>query len=238
LNKKYSDYKSLGAQLTSKMGRAGTRFSVWAPHAAHISVIGYFNDWNGKYHPMKKKAQTGIWSIFIPDLSENTIYKYEIVNANGKKNHKIDPVAFSTGVSPDFSCRIIDLSKYKWCDQQWQKTKKKRDKWHQPISIYELHPGSWRRHTNGDYYSYIDMADYLVDYVKCLGYTHIELMPIMEHPFDGSWGYQCTGYFAPNSRFGAPEDFMYLIDCCHQAGLGVILDWVPSHFCRDNHGLA
>ena len=231
-------YKTLGAQLISEKGQPGTRFSVWAPHAARVSVVGYFNNWNDKCHPMGKKGQTGIWSIFIPDLAEGTIYKFEIISTNSNKSHKIDPLAFSTGVSPDFSCRVIDLSKYKWNDHKWQKAKIRCDKWQQPISIYELHPGSWRRHTNGDYYSYIDMADYLVDYVKCLGYTHIELMPIMEHPFDGSWGYQCTGYFAPNSRFGVPEDFMYFIDCCHQAGIGVILDWVPSHFCRDKHGLA
>ena len=237
-NKKYTDYKTLGAQLTSEKGLPGTRFSVWAPHAENVRVVGYFNHWNGEHHQMVKKARTGVWSIFIPNLGENTIYKYEIVCADGRKFHKIDPVAFFTGVSPDFSCRVVDLSKHKWHDHQWQKTKKEHDKWQRPVSIYELHAGSWRRHANGTYYSYIDMIDSLVDYVKCLGYTHIEFMPIMEHPFDGSWGYQCTGYFAPNSRFGSPEDFMYFIDCCHQAEIGVILDWVPSHFCRDEHGLA
>jgi len=238
LNKKYSEYKSLGAQIVSKKKETGTLFSVWAPHATSVRVVGDFNHWYGEYHSMIKKDKTGIWSLFIPDLGPGTAYKYEIITPNGKRFHKIDPVAFSTGVSPDFSCRVVDLSEYEWSDKQWIKVKRKQDKWQQPISIYELHPGSWRRYNNGNYYSYIDMADSLVDYVKCLGYTHIELMPIMEHPFDGSWGYQCTGYFAPNSRFGSPSEFMCFIDCCHQAGIGVILDWVPSHFCRDEHGLA
>ena len=187
---------------------------------------------------MKKKPKTGIWSLFISDLEADTIYKYEITTSDNKKFHKIDPYAFQYGISPDFSCIVTDLSKYKWNDHKWQNEKVSRNKWQQPISIYEVHAGSWRRNNNGQYYSYIELIDNLIDYVKCLGYTHIELMPITEHPFDGSWGYQCTGYFAPNSRFGKNDDFMYFIDCCHQAEIGVILDWVPSHFCRDQHGLA
>ncbi len=232
------DYEELGAHLIHDKSQTGVRFSVWAPHALKVSVVGYFNDWNGNSNSMKKNAKTGEWSLYISGLSEGTIYKYEIITQHGKKLHKSDPFAFYTGVSPDFSCRVVDLSRYKWEDLSWQEAKAKHHKWNQPISIYELHLGSWCRHRGGKHYSYLDFVDTLIDYVKCLGYTHIELMPVMEHPFEGSWGYQCTGYFSPNSRFGTPEEFMCFVDCCHQAGIGVILDWVPSHFCKDMHGLA
>lgn len=238
IKKNYTDYTFFGAHLISENGQSGTRFAVWAPHADQVNVVGPFNNWRGEFNPMQKTSHKGVWSLFVPDLGVNTIYKYEIITRDGNKFHKIDPVAFSNGIPPDFSCRVVDLSQFEWEDGDWQKEKSKKDKWHQPISVYEVHLGSWRRHHDGSYYSYIDLAHSLADYVKYLGFTHIELMPVMEHPFDGSWGYQCTGYYAPNSRFGHPIDLMYFVDYCHKIGLGVILDFVPGHFCRDKHALA
>ncbi len=238
MNKKYTDYMSLGAHLATENYQTGTRFSVWAPHAISVRVVGSFNNWHGDYHVMQKKNRGGVWSLFIPGVGVNTHYKYEIINHDHKRFHKIDPVAFSTGIAPDFSCKVVDLTQFEWEDHDWQAAKKNHDKWQRPVSIYELHAGSWRRHNDRRPYTYIELAHSLVDYIKYMGYTHIELMPIMEHPFDGSWGYQSTGYFAPNARFGHPIDFMYFVDYCHKAGIGVILDWVPGHFCRDRHGLA
>ncbi|MCP4181241.1 MAG: 1,4-alpha-glucan branching protein GlgB [bacterium] len=234
----YKDYETMGAHLASEHGVAGVRFSVWAPNAATVRVVGHFNHWNGCNHTMHKDHATGIWSIFISGLSVNTVYMYEIITKKNKKLHKIDPYGFYMGISPDFTCKVTDLSQFEWLDSEWQGIKSKMDKWNRPISIYEVHLGSWRRHRGGGYFSYIELAHSLVDYVKGMGFTHIELMPVMEHPFGGSWGYQTTGYFAVNSRFGHPIDLMYFIDYCHQHNIGVILDWVPGHFSRDRHGIA
>ncbi|HJO95021.1 MAG TPA: 1,4-alpha-glucan branching protein GlgB [Victivallales bacterium] len=234
----YNDYEFMGAHLVSEHGNTGVRFSVWAPHAASVRIVGHFNNWHGHNHTMHKKNVTGIWSIFVQGLHVNSVYMYEIITQTNKQLHKIDPYAFYMGISPDFTCKVTDLSQFEWLDNEWQKSKSWMDKWNRPISIYEVHPGSWRRHSDGKYFSYIELAHSLVGYVKEMGFTHIQLMPVMEHPFDGSWGYQCTGYFAANSRFGHPIDLMYFIDYCHQHNIGVILDWVPGHFSRDRHGIA
>lgn len=238
MNVNYRFYDYLGSHLVHEKGVSGVKFNVWAPSASSVRVVGHFNNWHGNHHSMYKNTETGIWTIFIPGLTVNTVYMYEIITDTCRRLHKIDPYSFYMGISPDFTCRVTDLSQFEWLDHQWQLNKRSSDKWNRPISIYEVHLGSWDQHDSGKKLSYIELTHSLVEYVKNMGFTHIQLMPVMEHPFEGSWGYQCTGYFAVNSRFGHPIDLMYFIDYCHQQDIGVILDWVPGHFSRDKHGLS
>jgi len=234
-------HEKLGAHLMTINDIQGAFFGVWAPNAASVSVIGNFNKWNTETHPLRLREDgSGIWEGFIPHIKQGTLYKYHIVS---KYNHyevdKGDPYAFYWEVSPKTASIVWDLS-YEWKDKEWMKNRYKSNNLQSPFSIYEVHLGSWRRvpEENNRFLTYREMADYLVKYVKDMGFTHVEFMPLMEHPFYGSWGYQTLGYFAPSSRYGTPQDFMNLIDCLHQHGIGVILDWVPSHFPADEYGLA
>lgn len=211
-------------------------FRVWAPHANSVSVIGDFNGWNGEANYMMPVAK-GIWEAVIDGVKIFDCYKYSIRTQDGRIIDKADPYAFHAETRPGTASKVYELADYKWQDKKWQAECEKANILEKPVNIYEIHFGSWKQHENGDFLSYREMADELVPYVKDMGYTHIELLPIMEFPFDGSWGYQVTGYFAPTSRYGTPEDLMYFVDTCHKAGIGVILDWVPAHFPKDAHGL-
>jgi 1,4-alpha-glucan branching enzyme len=231
-------YRVLGAHLVSFGGVRGVRFAVWAPNAEAVTVAGDFNDWDIRRHPMRRR-NGGVWELFIPDLPEGTAYKYNIRSRfAGYQQLKADPYAFYCETPPKSASRVWDGSKYQWGDAEWLATRAKTEILRSPVSIYEVHLESWLRGPHGQPLSYREMAVKLVEYVKQMGFTHIELLPVMEHPFSGSWGYQVIGYFAPTSRFGSPDDFKYLVDCCHQAGIGVIADWVPAHFPKDAHGLA
>lgn len=233
----FESYKFLGGHLVEQDGIKGARFAVWAPNAKSVSVVGDFNGWDGRRNPMEGMPQSGIWASFVPGLQEGDIYKYEIVTKSGKILLKADPYGFWMEKKPATASRLCDLHNYSWQDAEWQEKKLKVDHFSQPMLIYEVHLGSWRMHGPEHYYSYTELADELIDYVVEMGYTHIELLPIMEHPFDGSWGYQIIGYYAPTSRYGHPREFMAFVDSCHQKGIGVILDWVPGHFVRDDPGL-
>ncbi len=234
----YRTYEKLGAHLREVNGVKGVHFAVWSPNAAKVSVVGDFNNWDGTRNSMYLHPAQGIWEAFIPGLAEYTLYKYEIhSHVNAYTVSKTDPYAFSSEVRPLTASVVSDLSKHQWQDSQWMQNRGKNDAFNSPISIYELHVGSWQRDENGNWLNYRELARRLVEYVKTTGFTHIELLPISEHPFDGSWGYQTTGYYAVTSRFGTPEDFMYFVDYCHQNNIGVILDWVPAHFPTDEHGL-
>ncbi|MCL7488280.1 MAG: 1,4-alpha-glucan branching protein GlgB [Desulfobulbaceae bacterium] len=233
-------YEKFGAHLLSVDGKSGAGFAVWAPNARNVSIIGDFNDWNGESHVMHPSA-SGIWTLFIEGLPEYSVYKYRITGPDGQSFDKSDPYGFAMEERPRTGSVIFNLNRYQWHDESWMISRKERQALDRPISIYEAHLGSWRKipdETWGErYLTYREMADFLIPYVMEMGYTHIELMPIAEYPFDGSWGYQVLGFFAPTSRFGTPEDFMYFIDQCHLNGLGVILDWVPAHFPKDGSGL-
>ena len=237
----YEIYKKLGAHLTEKDGVAGTYFAVWAPRAKSVKLIGEFNNWDGRNHEMSRLEPLGIYELFVPGIVEGTTYKYLIDGADGNLHYKCDPYGFSAEMRPGTASKVADLS-YNWKDTKWMEARAQQDTNKMPMSIYEVHLGSWKRHPHGEeetgFYSYEDLAVELVKYVKEMGYTHVELMGIAEHPFDGSWGYQVTGYFAPTSRYGTPKQFKKLIDALHKAKIGVILDWVPAHFPRDAHGLA
>ncbi|MCL4162768.1 UNVERIFIED_CONTAM: hypothetical protein GTU68_006512, partial [Idotea baltica] len=219
-------------------GVEGTHFAVWAPNAVTVQVIGDFNYWNGEgYELYPRWDGTGIWEGFVPEIGKGTVYKYRIhSNNNGQVLEKGDPFAIHWEVPPKTASIVWDVD-YKWKDSKWLKKRKTSNQWNQPFSVYEVHIGSWKRKENGESLSYKELSKDLVNYVKDMGYTHIELLPVTEHPFFGSWGYQCTGYFAPSSRYGTPEDFMAMIDAFHKAEIGVIIDWVPSHFPSDAHGL-
>ena len=236
----YRNYEKLGAHGLEIHGIRGVRFAVWAPDAKRVSVIGDFNRWDGRRHPMRVRGSTGIWELFIPGLGEGDLYKFEIKSRlNDYLAVKADPYAFSFEVRPKSASIVRDIGQYPWHDERWMAERGRRSTLDAPIAIYEVHLGSWRRVPEEGYRfpTYRELAPQLVEYVKEMGFTHIELLPVMEHPLDASWGYQTLGYFAPTSRFGAPEDFMYLVDHCHQQEIGVILDWVPAHFPRDAHGL-
>ncbi|WP_419961722.1 1,4-alpha-glucan branching protein GlgB [Psychrobacillus sp. BM2] len=233
----FESYKMLGAHILYENDIQGVRFAVWAPNARQVSVVGNFNNWNGTQHPMERLAHSGIWVLFVPELAHGDIYKYEVTGPNGQKELKADPFAFYSEVRPATASIIYNLNNFEWQDQKWMAQRLKKDIYHKPMMIYEVHLASWRQKENGEFYSYQEIADELVDYAIDNGFTHIELMPVMEHPYDGSWGYQITGYYSATSRYGTPEQLMYFIDLCHQKGLGVILDWVPAHFCKDVHGL-
>ncbi|WP_260320221.1 1,4-alpha-glucan branching protein GlgB [Peribacillus simplex] len=234
----YESYKMLGAHIITSLGKEGVRFAVWAPHAKQVSVVGNFNDWDGTDHVMNRVERSGIWVLFVPGLQEGELYKYEIHTPGNKRILKADPYAFYSEVRPNTASIVKRLDNFEWQDSKWITDRKKENIYHRPMSIYEVHPGTWKQKKNGEFYSYRELADRLVEYVIDNSFTQIEIMAIMEHPFDKSWGYQVTGYYSVNSRFGSPEDFKYLINKCHQHGIGVILDWVPAHFCKDAHGLS
>lgn len=236
-----SMYHHMGSQFITleRDGKqvSGTRFLVYAPHAQACSLIGAFNDWDGRRHPMQR-LDYGIWGIFMPDLAEGTQYKFELKGPHGEGlPHKADPWGFYAEQYPSFASVTYDHSRYQWQDSAWQ-TRPVSEKRKQALSFYELHVGSWRRNEQGEFLNYRELAEQLVPYLVDLGYTHVELMPVSEHPFYGSWGYQPVGLFAPTSRFGTPDDFKYFVEQCHLAGIGVVLDWVPAHFPADSHGLA
>jgi len=236
----YQKYEKLGAHVREVTGVRGVHFGVWAPNALRVSVVGNFNFWDGRVHPMRIRGETGIWELFIPSLDEGTMYKFEIRSRAGYWGLKSDPYGFAAEKRPNNASVVVDIDKHQWNDAAWLTQRASRDWLHSPMSIYELHLGSWRRRRDDGnrWLTYRELADELIPYVKGMGYTHIEMMPVMEHPLDKSWGYQTVGYFAVTSRFGTPEDFMYFVDRCHQEGIGVILDWTPAHFPRDAHGLA
>ncbi len=234
----YRAWLKMGAHPTTHNGVEGAHFAVWAPNATAVSVVGDFNGWDARKHPMKPHRNSGIWQTFIPGLRPGDIYKYEVRGRNGYCQQKADPYGFAAELRPKSASRVWDLRQYRWNDADWLARRRETDWLHRPISIYEVHLGSWRRKPNGDFLTYTELADKLIPYALDLGYTHIELLPITEHPFDGSWGYQTIGYYAPTARYGTPDDFRAFVDRCHQAGLGVILDWVPAHFPKDAHGLA
>lgn len=235
--KHYHLYNKLGSHYIENSELRGTFFAVWAPNATKVSVIGNFNYWNRENNPMQVRTDhSGIWELFIPDVKIGEVYKYYIKSHNGYEVEKGDPYAFQWEVSPQ-TATIVGHLNYKWSDEKWLKSRKSQNVLNKPISIYEVHLGSWRRTGEGVFLTYREMAEQLPAYCKEMGFTHVEMMPVMEHPFYGSWGYQTTGFFAPSSRYGTAQDFMFLIDNLHQAELGVILDWVPSHFPTDEHAL-
>ena len=240
----YDIYKKLGAHPAEIRKKKGILFDVWAPHAAEVYVIGTFNDWDETANPMRRlePAGIGIFEAFIPKAELGDLYKYLIITPDGRKLYKADPYANYAEVRPGTASRIADIEHFKWTDDKWMdKRKQTEDVYAEPMAIYEVHPGSWMRHPGREddgYYSYREMAAALTKYVKGMGYSHVELMGISEYPYDGSWGYQVTGYYAPTSRYGTPEDFAYLVNYLHKHGIGVILDWVPAHFPKDAHGLA
>ncbi|HEY7528715.1 MAG TPA: 1,4-alpha-glucan branching enzyme, partial [Candidatus Deferrimicrobiaceae bacterium] len=234
-------YERLGSHPAGMGGVDGVSFAVWAPNAERVSVVGNFNHWDGRSHPMRIRGESGIWEIFIPGLTEGEVYKYEIrARETGELLMKSDPFAFRFEPPPRTGSIVCTIDGYSWGDADWMTARAARNWLESPVAVYEVHLGSWMRKTEegNRYLSYLELADRLVPYVVDLGYTHIELLPVSEHPFDGSWGYQTLGYFAPTARFGAPADFMAFVDRCHQAGIAVILDWVPAHFPKDAHGLS
>ena len=229
-------YRYLGAHRTRRSGKDGYVFRTWAPNAAHVSVVGDFCGWNGYAHPMEKNAD-GFWECFVPSLKRYDTYKFAVTAQSGETVLKADPYAFHAETRPGTASKLYDLGGYRWGDDEWRASRAKAPLDRSPLNIYEVHLGSWRRHENGDFYDYRTLARELADHVLDLGYNCVELMPVTEYPLDDSWGYQCTGYFAATSRYGTPRDFMYFVDHLHQKGISVILDWVPSHFCKDAHGL-
>src|SRR5579871_1145762 len=234
----YESYDMLGAHLTEVEGVHGARFAVWAPNAETVTLVGDFNQWDTRRYPMRVR-DGGVWEFFLPGAREGCAYKYNVRSrVRAYRQLKADPYAFHCETPPKSASVVTDLNKYQWHDQAWMEARAKKDWLHEPISVYEVHRESWLRGPHGEILSYRDLAQNLVQYVKEMGYTHLEFLPIMEHPFSGSWGYQLIGYYAPTSRFGSPEDFMYLIDRCHQEGIAVLVDWVPAHFPKDAHGIA
>ncbi len=235
-------WKVLGAEACQHQGVPGLRFAVWAPNARQVSVIGDFNGWSALSHPMRNRGGSGLWEFFLPDESAGSLYKFCITSQQGEVRVKADPLGRQFQLRPETACRVLAPSRYEWGDQEWLEERGKGDPLKKPLSVYEIHPGSWRRPWNpqeeGDWLNYRELGEQLADYLDQTGFTHVELMPVMEHPFDGSWGYQVTGYFAPSSRFGTPDDFRALVDTLHRRGYGVILDWVPAHFPKDDFALA
>ncbi len=232
-------YERLGAHPMTVDGVAGVAFAVWAPNAMRVSVVGDFNQWDGRRHPMRKRIEAGVWELFIPGVAKGAIYKFELLAADGRLLPlKADPIGFYHEVPPATGSRVHGLPHYDWSDHAWMENRKSHQALDAPVSVYEVHLGSWRRKADNAMLSYDELADQLISYVRDMGFTHVELMPVCEHPFSGSWGYQPIGLFAPTSRFGEPEDFARFVDKAHQAGIGVIIDWVPAHFPSDAHGLA
>jgi 1,4-alpha-glucan branching enzyme len=233
----FQAYRFLGAHRLDRSGVAGVNFRVWAPNAERVSVVGDFNGWDGRIHPMAV-AGGGVWTLFLPGVSEGALYKFEIRSRSGELLVKSDPYAQSFEMRPGTASRVAETPRYRWMDGDWLAARAARDWLHSPMSVYEVHAGSWIRHGDGRYYSYRELADRLIPYVVELGYTHLELMPLCEHPLDESWGYQTTGYFAPTSRYGSADELREFVDRCHQAGVGILLDWVPAHFPEDAFALA
>ena len=238
----YDIFRKLGAHLMTVDGKSGVYFAVWAPHALEVHVIGDFNGWNEESHAMERLEPLGIWELFVPDVKQGVLYKYLIETQDHRRLYKADPYASSAEMRPGTASRVADISGFKWTDGAWMEQRRAKTMTEEPMAIYEVHPGSWKKHPHGPnedgFYNYRELAHSLADYVHEMGYTHVELMGIAEHPFDGSWGYQVIGYYAPTSRYGSPQDFMYLVNYLHKKKIGVILDWVPAHFPRDAHGLA
>ena len=239
----YDIYKKLGAHPTTQGRKKGVYFAVWAPNAQSVSVVGDFNNWDTEADPMVKAGPIGVFEVFVPGAKIGDLYKFFIVGMHGEELYKADPYGNEAELRPGTASRIADITDYKWKDSTWMKKRIEFDENTDAMSIYEVHPGSWKKHAvenedeNG-FYNYREFAHELAKYVKDMGYTHVELMGIAEHPFDGSWGYQVTGYYAPTSRYGSAQDFKYLVDYLHRNKIGVILDWVPGHFPKDAHGLA
>ncbi|WAA08541.1 1,4-alpha-glucan branching protein GlgB [Fervidibacillus albus] len=233
----YESFRMMGCHFIEFDGEKGYRFSVWAPNAEEVYVVGDFNHWEVGKDRLKKVTKEGLWVGFIPDLLAGTIYKYAIRTKNGHLLLKADPYARQSELRPKTASVVPKQSNYEWQDEKWQDRRKGYDPYSSPMLIYEVHFGTWRKKESGEFYTYRELAQILVPYVKSMGYTHIELLPLMEHPFDRSWGYQTTGYYAVTSRYGTPDDFKYFVDVCHRENLGVIMDWVPGHFCKDDFGL-
>ncbi|MDQ6988242.1 MAG: 1,4-alpha-glucan branching protein GlgB, partial [Mariprofundaceae bacterium] len=233
----FEKYNILGAHPRQLEGVQGVGFAVWAPAATRVSVVGNFNHWDDKEHQMRVRGSSGIWELFIPDLTAGEVYKFKIRTQSGEILEKTDPYAQEMELRPNTASVVHDRHVYAWADAEWVENRPKKQAADQPMSIYEVHLASWRK-GDAEYMNYREIAHQLVEYCTWMGYTHIELMPVTEYPFDGSWGYQVVGYFAPTSRFGTPDDFRYFVDYCHQHDLGVFLDWVPAHFPKDSHGLA
>lgn len=239
-------YEKLGCHLREVNGVKGASFAVWAPSAQRVSVVGSFNQWDGRIHQMRMLGSSGVWELFIPGLAPGDLYKYEIKTPSGELYIKADPFAFYAEKPPQTASRVYDMDDYQWHDEEWLAKRAKEPVYDKPVNIYEVHLGSWQQEPDPDPdsetgfrpLSYRQLAERLIPYAKKMGYTHLELLPVMEHPYDGSWGYQVTGYYAVTSRYGTPADFKYFVDKCHENGLGVILDWVPAHFPKDGHGLA
>ena len=237
----YEIYEKMGAHKTVVDGVEGVYFAVWAPNAQYVNVAGTFNDWNIYEYNMGRLGEGGVFALFVPGVKENDLYKFVITTPSGEKIYKADPYGNYMEVRPGNASKVTDLTRFKWTDKTWMDAKSQKDWFKEPIAIYECHIGSWMRHPEEEekgFYNYREFADRMVEYLKEMKYTHVELMGIAEHPFDGSWGYQVTGYYAPTSRYGTPEDFMYLVNTLHKNKIGVILDWVPAHFPRDAFGLA
>ena len=230
-------YRFFGAHQKERAGEMGVEFRVWAPHAAAISVVGDFNSWKPGSHPMKKVDDDSIWELFIPGIKEFDVYKYCVTTRGGDLVFKSDPYAFHTETRPSNGSKVYNIDNFVWHDADWQASQKTKDAINGPMNIYEMHAGSWKMQEGDKPYNYSELADLLIPYIQEMGYTHVELLPVMEYPFDGSWGYQVSGYFAPTSRYGTPKDFMAFVDKLHQAGIGVIMDWVPAHFPKDQFGL-
>lgn len=232
-------YRTLGAHPMTIEGVPGTRFAVWAPNAERVSVVGDFNRWDGRVHPMRVYGSSGVWELFIPDIAPGALYKFEIRNRHsGAIMVKTDPYGFAFETRPGTAARVCAANTHQWSDRAWMEQRRTADWLHQPMNVYEVHAGSWRRPEGDGFFNFRELAAMLLPYVQDMGYTHIELMPVSEHPLDESWGYQTTGYFGVTSRFGSPDDFRAFVDMFHQAGIGVILDWVPGHFPKDDFALA
>ena len=231
-------YRYFGAHIETRAGESGVVFRVWAPHAAAISVVGDFNSWKPGSHPMHKVDQDSVWELFIPGMKEYDVYKYCVTTRAGDLVYKADPYAFHAETRPSNGSKVYDLNGFAWHDAAWQEAQKKADVINGPMNIYEMHAGSWKTKGENIPYNYSELADQLIPYITEMGYTHVELLPVMEYPFDGSWGYQVTGYYAPTSRYGSPDEFKQFVDACHQNGISVILDWVPAHFPKDDFALA
>jgi 1,4-alpha-glucan branching enzyme len=233
----FHSYRIMGAHLIECDGAYGVRFVVWAPSAEKVQVVGDFNGWNGENYAMNRVPDSGMWWLFVPNIGEGTIYKYEIITPYGDRLLRSDPYAFRSELRPGTASIVHDVRDYHWTDEQWMHRQSEQPIYNRPMNIYEVHPGSWKTKPDGSFFSYEELAYDLLDYVIDMGYTHIEFMPLAEHPYDRSWGYQITGYYSITSRYGTPEQFKFFVNRCHERGIGVILDWVPAHFVRDEHGL-